>query len=132
VQGERYLTIPDENLMFLAGHYGAPPGPLDPEVVDRAFSTERGKKMLQWSPPQPTLDDIRAQYGRRLSDEELLLRYLIPEPDVDAMYAADAPIEPVFPAAPSRDLGWIKDVIETRGLSALSAARGNVTVELRR
>src|SRR5258708_1178221 len=63
VQGERYLTIPDENLMFLAGHYGPPPGPLDQELVDRAFSTERGKRMLDWSPPPPTLREIRAQYG---------------------------------------------------------------------
>ena len=131
-QGERYLTIPDENLMFLAGHYGPPPGSLDPELLDRAFSTERGKKMLEWSPPQPTLDEIRAQYGRRLCDEELLLRYLIPEPDVDAMYAANASIEPIYPAGSSRDLGWIKDVIEKRGPSTLTATRRNVTVELRR
>jgi oxaloacetate decarboxylase alpha subunit len=101
-------------------------------VLDRAFSTERGKKMLEWSPPQPTLAEIRAQYGRKLSDEELLLRYLIPEPDVDAMYAAATPIEPVFPAASAGELGWIKDVIEKRGPSTLSATRGDVTVELRR
>ena len=31
VQGERYLTIPDENLMYLAGWYGPPPGEVDPE-----------------------------------------------------------------------------------------------------
>ena len=30
-------------------------------------------------------------YGEHLSDEELLLRYLIPGPDVDAMYAAAQP-----------------------------------------
>jgi oxaloacetate decarboxylase alpha subunit len=132
VQGERYLTVPEENLMFLAGHYGPPPGPLDQDVLDRAFSTERGKRMLEWSPPQPTLAEIRGQYGRRLSDEELLLRYLIPEPDVDAMYAANAPIEPVYPAVSSQDLGWVKDVIEKRGPNTLTATRGNVTVELRR
>jgi oxaloacetate decarboxylase alpha subunit len=99
-------------------------------VLERAFATERGKKMLEWSPPQPTLAEIRAQYGRRLSDEELLLRYLIPEPDVDAMVAANAPIEPVYPAG--SDLGWIKDVIEKRGPGTLTATRGDVTVELRR
>jgi oxaloacetate decarboxylase alpha subunit len=86
--------------------------------------------MLDWSPPQPTLREIRAQYGEKISDEELLLRYLIPEPDVDAMYAAATPIEPVFPA--SDDLGWIKDVIAKRGPSQLSATRGDVTVDLRR
>ena len=131
VQGDRYLTIPDENLMYLAGHYGTPPGPLDQEVLDRAWSTERGKRMLDWAPPQPSLAEIRSQLGRRLPDEELLLRYLIPEPDVDAMYAAATPIEPVFPATRG-DLGWIGDVIARRGPQSLRATAGNVTIELRR
>jgi oxaloacetate decarboxylase (Na+ extruding) subunit alpha len=132
VQGERYLTIPDENLMFLAGYYGPPPGPLDQEVLDRAFSTERGKRMQSWRPPQPSLAEIRREYGERLSDEELLLRYLIPQPDVDAMYAARAPIEPVFPVGADDGLGWIKDVIGRSGPRAVTAAQGNVRVELRR
>jgi oxaloacetate decarboxylase alpha subunit len=131
VQGERYLTIPDENLMYLAGHYGTPPGPLDPDVLDRAVSTERGKRMFDREPPQPTLAEIRRQLGRRLPDEELLLRYLIPEPDVDAMYAAAKPIEPVFPATRS-DLGWLEDVIGRSGPKSLTATDANVTIELRR
>jgi oxaloacetate decarboxylase (Na+ extruding) subunit alpha len=132
VQGERYLTIPDENLMFLAGHYGPPPGELDQEVLDRAFSTARGKAMLDWQPPQPTLDEIRAEYGRSLSDEELLLRYLIPGPDVDAMYEAQKPIEPVYPLSSPDGLAWIKDVISSSGARSASVARGGVRVELRR
>ena len=39
VQGERYRTIPDENLMYLAGWYGKPPGAVDPEVLERAAAT---------------------------------------------------------------------------------------------
>jgi len=66
--------------MFLAGHYGPPPGELDNEVLDRAFTTERGKVMMDWAPPQPSIEEIRREYGQRLSDEELLLRYLIPAP----------------------------------------------------
>src|SRR3981081_2830422 len=78
VQGERYLTIPDENLMFLAGHYGPPPGELDQELMDRAFSTDRGRTVRESPPAQPSLAEIRREYGTTLSDEELLLRYLIP------------------------------------------------------
>jgi oxaloacetate decarboxylase alpha subunit len=103
VQGERYLIVPDENLMFLAGHYGPPPGELDQDVLDKALSTPRGKAMLDWSPPQPTIEEIRREYGQKLSDEELLLRYLIPGPDVDAMYAAGKSIEPVIRWAGPRD-----------------------------
>ena len=53
VQGERYLTIPDENLMFLAGHYGPPPGDLDPELLDRAFATPAGRRCSSGSRRSP-------------------------------------------------------------------------------
>ena len=132
VQGERYLTIPDENLMFLAGHYGPPPGELDQELLDRALATPRGKSMLGWEPPQPSLEEIRREYGARLSDEELLLRYLIPGPDVDAMYAAGRGIEPVYPLGGAQGLGWIKQVLDASDARSVTAAHGPVTVALRR
>jgi oxaloacetate decarboxylase alpha subunit len=132
VQGERYLTIPDENLMFLAGHYGPPPGELDQGVLDRAFATGRGKVMREWEPPQPSIEEIRREYGPRLSDEELLLRYLIPGSDVDAMYAAANPIEPVFPLGGPQGLGWIKDLLERSAARTVAASRAGVTVQLRR
>jgi oxaloacetate decarboxylase alpha subunit len=133
VQGERYRTIPDENLMYLAGWYGTPPGPVDPEVLDRAAGTERGRTILATDgAPQPTLREIRARYGERLSDEELLLRFLIPGPDVDAMYAAASPIEPVLPLGGRDGLAWLRDVLASSSPRAVDAARGPVSVSLRR
>lgn len=132
VQGERYVTIPDENLMFLAGWYGKPPGELDPELLDRAFSTDRGRQVRDSGPAQPDLKDIRAQYGENLTDEELLLRYLIPGPDVDAMYAAQNPIKPIFPITGPGGLEWIGDVLRSSSGRQVTATRGEVTVALRR
>jgi oxaloacetate decarboxylase alpha subunit len=132
VQGERYLTIPDENLMYLAGWYGEPPGDVDPELLDRASATDRGRHILDSDPPQPSLAEIRAQYGEKLSDEELLLRYLIPGPDVDAMYAAAQPIEPILPIGGPDGLGWMSDVLRNGAGRSITATRGDVTVALRR
>ena len=126
VQGERYQTIPDENLMYLAGWYGDPPGEVDPELLDRAGATDRGRAILaEDEAPQPTLKEIRAQYGESLSDEELLLRYLIPGPDVDAMYAATQPVRPIFPIGGPHGLA---QNIETRLISC--SAVGFTTVPL--
>jgi oxaloacetate decarboxylase alpha subunit len=132
VQGERYLTIPDENLMFLAGKYGPPPGELDQQLLDRAFSTARGKGMLEWEPPQPSLAEIRREYGEQLSDEELLLRYLIAGPDVDAMYAAARRIEPVYPLGGAQGLGWVKELLDASDARAAAASLAGVSVALRR
>jgi len=133
VQGERYATIPEENLMYLAGWYGTPPGEVDAEVLERASATARGREMMEVGhAPQPSLKEIRAEYGESLSDEELLLRYLIPGNDVDAMYAADNPIEPIRPVAGPDGMPWLRDLLANSEARGLSATRGGVSVTLRR
>jgi oxaloacetate decarboxylase alpha subunit len=133
VQGERYATIPEENLMYLAGWYGTPPGPVDPEVLERAAANPRGREMMDAGhAPQPSLAEIRAEYGESLTDEELLLRYLIPGNDVDRMYEADNPIEPIVPVGGPDGIPWLKDLLGATDARGVSASRGNVRVTLRR
>jgi oxaloacetate decarboxylase alpha subunit len=133
VTGERYGTVPDEVLVYVLGHLGTPPAPIDPDVLDRMLSTPRGKEMQQWTPPQPTIGELKEQYGdRSMTDEELLRRYLVPQPDVDATHAAGpAPRDYHFEA---------DDVPETLVNELLRASRAtfahvetsNATVTLRR
>jgi oxaloacetate decarboxylase alpha subunit len=132
VQGERYLTIPDENLMYLAGWYGKAPGEVSQELMDRAAGTDRGRTILAGEPDQPSLADIRREYGKNLTDEELLLRYLMPAPDVDAMYAAAQAIEPILPIGGIAGMGWLKDVLHSTAGRSITATRGDVTIALRR
>ncbi len=133
VQGERYATIPDENLMYLAGWYGKPPGEVDPEVLEKAAATARGKEMMDaGQAPQPSLKEIRAEYGENLSDEELLLRYLIPGEDVENMYRADNPITPIRPLGGPDGLPWLQDLLRNSEARGVSATRGGVSVTLRR
>jgi pyruvate/oxaloacetate carboxyltransferase len=35
IQGERYATVPHELYLYAIGQYGASPGPIDPDVLDR-------------------------------------------------------------------------------------------------
>ncbi len=133
VQGERYATIPDENLMYLAGWYGTPPGEVDPELLERAAATQRGREMIDAGhAPQPSLKEIRAEYGESLSDEELLLRYLIPGNDVDEMYRADNPIAPIRPLGAPAGLTWLRDLLRNGEARGVSVTRGGVSVTLRR
>lgn len=88
VTGERYGSSPDEIIMYLLGHYGQIPGPVDDDVRDRILSSPRGRQFQDWELPQPSLDEVRGQYGRNLTDEELLLRTMLPPDDVDAAMRA--------------------------------------------
>ena len=89
VTGERYGSVPDEVLVYVLGHLGQPPAPINEDVLDRMLSTPRGREMQEWEPPQPTIGELKVQYGdRTMSDEELLRRYLVPLQDVEATHAA--------------------------------------------
>ncbi|MCG3754012.1 carboxyltransferase [Amycolatopsis sp. Poz14] len=86
--GTRYGIVTDEVILYAMGRFGDPPAPMDPNARDRILGTKRAAELAGWTLPQPSLHELRQQYGRNLSDEELLLRILVPGPAVDAMLAA--------------------------------------------
>jgi oxaloacetate decarboxylase alpha subunit len=85
---ERYEIVPDEVLFYASGHYGTPPGTMDPNVLDRIMSAPRAKEFADWEPAQPTIEELRAEAGGGIDDDELLLRLLVPEDAIKAMRAA--------------------------------------------
>src|SRR5581483_441507 len=68
---ERYQTVVDELRDLLAGHYGNPPGEIDP-AVRRAVELVSGGAPA--APAAPDLEELRERYsGLAASEEELLL-----------------------------------------------------------
>lgn len=84
-QGERYAVVPDEVLLLLAGHFGDPVAPVDQNVKDRIFSTPEARKFQSWELPQPTLDELRAKFGREVPMDELLLHLMVPSHHIAAL-----------------------------------------------
>jgi oxaloacetate decarboxylase alpha subunit len=80
--GDRYSMVPDEIIKYVLGHFGSPPAPINENVKDRVLSLTRAKEFLHWEAPQPTLGEIRQQYGLNLTDEDLLLRYFTSPEDL--------------------------------------------------
>ena len=80
VSGERYKRVPDTVIKYLLGFYGTPAGPIDPEVHDRVFSLPEAKKLASWRPQgrHRPLEELRQEVGPLLSDDELLLKIVIP------------------------------------------------------
>jgi oxaloacetate decarboxylase alpha subunit len=92
---ERYSRIPDEVLKFVLGHFGTPEGPIAPEVLARVAALPRAAE-LSVPKVEKTLEQLHAEYGsrlgRELTEEELLLRIVLPEDQADiAMNASAAP-----------------------------------------
>jgi len=99
VTGERYTIVSDELIAYGAGHYGAPPAPIDPDVLDRIMSAPRAAEIVANPPEQPTLEELRRRYDTD-NDDLLILKALIPQHDIEAMQAA-GPVERDFLARQS-------------------------------
>ncbi|CAM3714598.1 carboxylase [Polaromonas hydrogenivorans] len=84
---ERYANVPDEVIRYVIGRFGAPPAPMDPNVRDRIEQLPRARELAAQS-GMLDLTELRQRFGARLSDEEFLLRAVMPAEQVDAMVAA--------------------------------------------
>jgi oxaloacetate decarboxylase alpha subunit len=84
--GERYKQLADEIVDLLRGDFGPLPGPVDARLMDRALSTKRATQ--QPAGQDVTIGELRARFGHQISDEDLLLRAVMPAQQVDAMVAA--------------------------------------------
>jgi oxaloacetate decarboxylase alpha subunit len=100
VTGDRYSVISDELIAYAAGHYGKPPAPIEPDVLERIMSAPRAASIAANPPEQPTLEELRDRY-RTHDDDLLILKALIPESAIDAMQAA-GPVRRDFPLDSSK------------------------------
>lgn len=99
VTGRRYAIVPDQVVAYAAGHYGEPPAPVEPDVLDRIMHSEHAARVVASPPEQPTLEELRARHGTAPGEDDLLiLKALIPESDVAAMQAA-GPVRRDYPLA---------------------------------
>jgi oxaloacetate decarboxylase alpha subunit len=90
--GARYSQIPDEVVKYALGHYGPPPGELDPGVAATVLASPRA---WQFANEEHRLDlaEARARYGQQIGDELLLLRMMLPAEQVEAMLARPRTVE---------------------------------------
>lgn len=80
ISGKRYGQITDEVIKYALGYYGEPVAPLDENIKDRIMSLPRTKELIDWKSDghEKSIEELRKQYGKELSDDELLLKILIP------------------------------------------------------
>ena len=99
IDGERWSNVSDETVRYFLGHYGEPAAPVDAEVAARVLARPRVEELRRLEPLH--LEGARERFGRRISDEELLLRLTMPEEQVDAVLASSPPAVPAVPAVPT-------------------------------
>ncbi len=132
IDGERWANVSDETVRYFLGHYGDPAAPVDPAVAERVLSRPRAEELRGLEPLH--LEGARARFGRRISDEELLLRLTMPAEQVDAMLASPQAGAGSRPPAPKRHpvVTLLNAVAERRPVTHLRVQAGDELVVWRR
>lgn len=134
IDPERWANVSDETVRYFLGHYGEPSAPVDPQIADRVLSRPQARNLRALEPI--TLDGARERFGRRISEEELLLRLTMPAEQVDAMIEArdrSAPA-PVPAARPGRSplVTLLQELARRPALSEFELTQNGDTVVWRR
>jgi oxaloacetate decarboxylase alpha subunit len=126
---ERYRVVPDEVIRYALGRFGKPTVPIDPNVMERIDALPRTRE-LRAEPAMASLDELRRRIGMQLSDEEFLLRAVMPAGLVDAMRAAgpaarhyDPTLRPV--------MSLIRQLLARRDLSHVAIEKSGFRLQLR-
>jgi len=100
MMGERYKQVGEEVIKYVLGFWGKEASALvDPNIKDRISSLPRAKELSKWEVPQPTIREVRQRLGGPgISDDELLLRFMIPEEEIRTMRLMGSPIKEYFTA----------------------------------
>lgn len=90
ISGKRYAQVSDEIISMALGHWGTEAAEdIDPEIRNRILSMPRARDLKAIGQPEPDIDAIRDRLGgKSVPDAELILRYLAPQAEIEAMRAA--------------------------------------------
>jgi len=130
VTGERYSVVPDEVIQYAAGFYGEPAGPIDPNIMDRIMSTPRAREVSSSPPPQPSIEELRKQYATD-DDDELILRALVPEADLNKMWAA-GPVKQTYPLLSTPELDQVRRLMTLARSPVVQVKTAGLELSLRR
>ena len=130
VTGKRYGTVPDEVVQYAAGFYGQTVAPIDADVLDRIMSVPRAKEVVASPPQQPTLEDLKKQFGTE-DEDELILKATVPEADIAKMRAA-GPVKQTYPLLSSPELERVRKLMKMTRSPVIEIKSAAMTVSLRR
>jgi len=104
--GKRYEQVTDQSIFYALGLWGEEGSQLmNAEVKDCILNRPRAKELSRWQPPEPTIAEIRKDMGEPgISDDDLLLRWLITKEEFTAMRATGPSTEYAHAGQPLLEL----------------------------
>ncbi|HWP58135.1 MAG TPA: hypothetical protein VNL14_09625 [Candidatus Acidoferrales bacterium] len=132
IVGERYKEVTDQAIQYALGRWGKEGAlTMDPNVKDKILSRPRAKELAAIEPEEPSIQEVRNKIGGPgVSDEELLLRWVVHREDIEAMRKA-GPIQEYLTAAHPLVL-LLRELLEHNGSQEISIDQPGLKLVLRR
>lgn len=128
IGSERYGNIPDQVIRYVLGRFGRPTAPVAQHVLDRIHSLPRTQEILR-EPVTMTLKDKRKLFPASMSDEEFLLRAVMPADQIDAMLQNNARAYYYNPAL-QPVLTLLEEIKSRPKVTRLQVRKGDFTLSL--
>jgi oxaloacetate decarboxylase alpha subunit len=126
---ERYGQVPDQVIRYVMGRFGFPTKPVEKEIEAKILDRSRAKE-IEAEPPRLNIDDLKRRLPKGLSDEEFLLRAVMPADQVDAMMAG-GPAKRSYSPVVKRIAKLIEKPAEQPADGAFSDAGSNLNITLK-
>jgi len=127
---ERYDVVTDEMIKYVLGHYGELAAPVDQAVKDKIMKMPRTQELVDWQPPQATLEQVRAQFDPGLSDEDFLLRALSSNQQAVDEVLAKGPGQYDYPRGDRPVLALIQELTQRKGHGFIKIEKGDFSLTL--
>ncbi len=129
--GERYKQVNDEVIKYTLGFWGEESSSLvDPNFKDRILSLPRARELSNWEVPQPTLKELREKLGGPdLSDDELLLRFIVQEEEIKAMRSKGGQVTEYFTSR-NPVLALVHDLLKQSNSNYISIQKEDFSLTL--
>lgn len=133
--GERYKIVTDEIIKYMLGHYGELMAPVDKDVLARVMGLPRTKELLDWEPPQRSIEELREElqqeFGPDLSDEEFLLRVLSSNQEAVNEVIAAGPKTYDYPTGDNPVLDLVRELSSRKDVASIRIQKGDFSLLLR-
>jgi oxaloacetate decarboxylase alpha subunit len=132
IKGARYAQVTDQVIQYALGIWGAEAASeVDPDIKDKILDRPRAKEFAAWEAPQPSVSELRSKLGGPdLSDDELLMRYVVGNDDVEALRTAGAPKD--YSDSRKPILALLQDLSRRKDCSQISIRKPGLSVILER
>jgi oxaloacetate decarboxylase alpha subunit len=133
VTGQRYAQVSDELIKYALGFWGKEASSsIAPNVKDKILGLPRARELAGWEVAQPSLNEVRNKLGGRgISDEELLLRFIVQDEEaIKRMKASGTPKE--YPMASESVVDFLEELIRQKDLAEIHIQQDDFSLILKK